>query len=182
VLSCGTRRVQVVMTGRDVAARHASLVQSFVCHADAAREPAPGAIPIGLDLPQFFTQPSGRLAGQLNLTDGEAVNIILHEQPLGDHFEPREELTWVRDAVVDDPIGERHPYAGMDGSDKIRGYLIEKNCDTFAVRINAYTGVASAARLEPLVAPLTAARCLDHDEPPPNWPEGPTHRSPADKL
>ncbi len=175
VLACGTRRVYVSMTGRDVAARHASLVQSFACHSDPSREPALGAIRVALDLPGFYTQPSGRLAGQLNLTDNRAINIILREVPPGgeDRFEPREELTWVRDVVLADPIGDRHPYTGLDGRDQIQGFVIEKTCKTFHVRLDAYTRIQSAARLETVVSALSAARCLDHDERPPTWPDAP---------
>lgn len=170
VLTCGTRRVFLAMTGRDVAARQAAMVKSFACHSDPAREPAPGAIRIGLDLPRFSVQPSGKYLGQLNLTDKAHVQLILLERPPGEgDVDVRPSLTWVSDLALEPREGEHQRFVGVDSGDRITGYAIGKRCKAFTVIATVYTRDKYAAELKPLLAPIEAARCLDDGEPLPSW-------------
>jgi hypothetical protein len=176
VLTCGSRRVFVRMGGRDVAARQAAVVQSFVCRPDPAQEPSPGVMRLALALPNFYTQPNGRLLGQLNLTDGKGVNIIMLEDPpttSDSAFDPRPHLNWLTELKLGDVVGARVPFTGHDRGAAVTGFIVEKRCATFTLSVTVYTPTARAAALAALVAPVEQARCLDEHEPPPSWPDRP---------
>jgi hypothetical protein len=171
-IACGTRRFFIDTTGgSDNAAAHAALVRSFTCQSDPAREPAPGVIRVAIDLPGFVTQPKGRMLGQLNLTDGKATNIILREMPIGTAQFAREELTFVEDVVLDGSHGQLHLYSGRHGTQQIRGFVVEKRCESYHVRINAYVLAEHEKALDAVITPILAARCLHRDEKPPVWPD-----------